>query len=433
MRGARQAALSGTVLLTLACTPGAPSQPPPPVTTTSPAPANFSLVPWEGGPEYYAAFGKAKDAGWTDPSFFPIGVWFESVLDPKDTELDKAAGINTYFELTSNSSLPVVRDAGMHAFPSGPNAEAGAETVGWTLTDEPDMWAGPGHGAWTGNAPGKGDVCVSDPCGYTVLKTLLDKLPADDGRLRYANFGKGIMFWETDEQAQPFVNDYTSAVSADLYWYTDPNICASPSEGPAIGVPPEQCRVAANYGRTMDRVRSLDLADGQRQPIYALIENGHPFTEADAPTITGDQLAGAVYNSLIHEARGIIYFNHNFGGDCVSQHVLRDACGAEIRPAVTKVNQQIAELAPVLNTQSLVHLFSPNVDTMLKRHNGSLYIFAMPRRGTAPGPQTLTLPPGLTGEAKVLFEDRSLPLTNGTLTDTFDAEHTHHVYVIPTP
>ncbi|AXB46724.1 hypothetical protein A4R43_33325 [Amycolatopsis albispora] len=413
------------MLVTLACAPAAP------VSTGStsrlPAPVTFASVPWEGGPSYYSAFDKA--AAWTDPSFFPIGVWFESVLAPKDTEIDKAAGINTYFELTANSSLPLVREAGMHALPSGPNAEAGPETVGWTLTDEPDMWAGPGHGTWTGNSPGQGEVCVGGPCGYTVLKSLLDKLPPD-GRLRYANFGKGVMFWETDEQARPFVNDYTTAVSADLYWYTDPNICTSPSEGPAIGVPPSQCRVASNYGRTMDRMRSLDQADGELQPIYALIETGHPFTEADSPTITGEQLAGAVFNSLIHEARGIIYFNHNFGGECISQHVLRDACGAAIRPAVTEVNRRITELAPVLNTQSLVHRFSPDLDTMFKRHDGATYIFAMPGQGSAPGAHTLTLPAGLGGEATVLFENRSIPVVNGTLTDTFTAEHSYHVYKI---
>src|SRR5262245_41257055 len=102
----------------------------------------------------------------------------------------------------------------------------------------------------------------------------------------------------------------------------------------------------------IDRLRKLDGVDGKRIPIYAFVEVGHPFTENDAPTITGDQIGGAVMNSLIHGARGVIYFNHSFGGACQSQHLLRDSCGAANKPAVVQTNQRITSPAPVLNTPS---------------------------------------------------------------------------------
>ena len=41
--------------------------------------------------------------------FFPVGVWFESVTSQSDIDMDKAAGLNTYVELTDNSDLPLIR------------------------------------------------------------------------------------------------------------------------------------------------------------------------------------------------------------------------------------------------------------------------------------------------------------------------------------
>ena len=73
-------------------------------------------VPWEGGPAYYRQF--PAMAAWTDPNFFPVGVWYEAVTSRRDAELDRAAGINTYFELTQSSDISLVRENGMYAFPS---------------------------------------------------------------------------------------------------------------------------------------------------------------------------------------------------------------------------------------------------------------------------------------------------------------------------
>ncbi|WP_410814240.1 DUF4082 domain-containing protein [Micromonospora sp. 067-2] len=411
-----------------------PSAPPSPTRPPTPTPADPLALPrvaWEGGPAYYAAHPVARAAGWTNPAFFPIGVWQESVIEARDAALDKSAGINTYVAPTDNSNLRLIEAAGMSVI-GGNSRQVSPSTVGWSLSDEVDMWGGPGSSAWTGNHPGQGPVCqpADGRCGYTIQETMLKRLPAD-GRLRYANYGKGVMFWETDAEAGRFVNSYTSVVSNDIYWYTDPGVCESPSEGPGIGVRREYCRRAANYGRTMDRMRQVDGADGKRQPIFAFVEVGHPFTENDAPTITGDQVAGAVMNSLIHEARGIQYFNHNFGGSCLSQHVLRDRCGAGVRPVVTELNRRVSLLAPVLNSQSYEWRFNPNLDTMLKAYGNSYYVFAMPGRTGGTGTQTLTLPPGMKGaRAEVLFENRAVPISGGAVQDAFARESDYHIYKI---
>ncbi|SCF25668.1 hypothetical protein GA0074695_4861 [Micromonospora viridifaciens] len=390
-------------------------------------------VAWEGGPAYYGTYPVARAAAWTDPSFFPIGVWYEGVLTQGHVDLDRAAGLNTYVMLTSDSDLGLIRRNGMFAMVDDVGVGPGAETTGWVLNDEVDMWGGAGNGTWTGRYPGEGNICVSGryDCGHDVMKRLSAQFPSGDGRLRYANFGKGVMFWQSDSKAAAFVNGYTSVTSNDIYWYTDPNVCTSPSEGPTYGVTATTCRRAANYGLTMDRMRELDAKDGKRQPIYAFVEVGHPFKENDAPTITGDQVAGAVMNSLIHEARGIIYFNHNFGGSCISQHVLRDCGRNTTRPKVTEVNARIKALAPVLNTQSYQWRFNPALDTMLKAYGDSYYIFAMPGRTGGTGAQRLILPPGLTGaKAEVLFENRTVPISGGAIEDSFAKEFSYHIYKI---
>jgi hypothetical protein len=436
--------------------PGAAAGAPPPVTATarptavpspatarprarstaSPSPAtggsvlSLPRVPWEGGPAYYRSFPQARQSGWDKPEFFPIAVWYEGVGTQQDIDKDRRVGLNTYIMLTGNSDLALVRRNGMSAMIGEDHPDRGKESVSWVLADEADMWAGPGSGQWTGKWPGQGDVCTSaaQGCGNDVQRTLRDKLPSD-GRMTYANYGKGVMFWQSDADAARFVNSYTSVVSNDIYWYTDGNVCRAVHEGPTVGVGERDCRRAANYGLTVDRMRALDAKDGRRQPIYNFVEVSHPGGDPQTPTITGGQLAGAVMNSLIHEARGIVYFNHNFGGPCVSQHVLRERCGDAARPAVTEVNRRITRLAPVLNTQSYKWRFNPALNTMLKEHDGSYYIFAMPGRTGGTGAQSLTLPPGLAAtDVEVLFEDRTVPVTDGVFRDTFSQEFSYHIY-----
>ncbi|MFP5019031.1 hypothetical protein ACKLTP_18990, partial [Paenarthrobacter ureafaciens] len=71
------------------------------------------------------------------------------------------------------------------------------------------------------------------------------------------------------DQARSFVNDYQDVASADNYWFTDPNICAK-SEGGALNghlrdLTDEECRLAANYGWTVERVRELA---GKDSPVW---------------------------------------------------------------------------------------------------------------------------------------------------------------------
>jgi hypothetical protein len=412
-----------------ASAPAAPDAPAPP----PPATGVPTLRPVDGGPAYYGQFAAAMP---TDDTFFPLGVWYESVLDADDVRQDAAAGINTYVELTEDSDLALVAAAGMQAIVSHPRAGEG--NAGWLLADEADMWGGPGSAPWTGNFPGQGEIC-GDPverCGFTIQEQLRAELP-DDGRLRLANYGKGVTFWWDQESAGRFVNDFQDVVSADNYWFTDEYICGPTEGGVLVGsttrLRPADCHLAANYGRTVDRVRDLVQPAGSR-PVWAFVELGHPSSEEDWPTITADQVRGAVWSSLIHGARGIIYFNHSFGGECESQHVLRDPCYGSVRTAVTRLNRQLTELAPVLNAPFAddVTTVSGAVDIMTRFADGQLYVVAGAAQPEAQA-ASFTLSCVGDGRVRVLGEDRTLPMTGGHFADRFDDGNAVHVYRVEAP
>ena len=73
------------------------------------------------------------------------------------------------------------------------------------------------------------------------------------------------------------------------------------------------------------------VSPARSKPVWAFVEVGHPFTEDDFPAVTPAEVRAAVWQSLIAGARGIIYFNHSFGGPCQTQHALRDSYSASIR------------------------------------------------------------------------------------------------------
>jgi hypothetical protein len=419
--------------------PGSPS--PSPARPASPSPsavlsqvaahggAGARLRQVDGGAAYYGKFHLGLPSS---ASFFPIAVWYESVVEPTDAARDKAAGINTYVQLTATSNLDLVRAQGMHAILDEAVPGVGTETAGWMLSDEADMWGGPGTAPWTGNYPGSGDICspARAQCGYTIQQTLAAKLPAD-GRMRYTNYGKGVTFWDSDAQAGRFVNQYQNVVSADNYWFSDQNICGANEGGTLFGdrpLSPADCRRASNYGRTVDRMRALVSPAGSR-PVWGFVEVGHPFTDQGSLSITPAQVVAAVWSSIIHGARGIIYFNHSFGGPCQTQHALREPCYAAVRAAVTAVDARIASLAPVLNAPFAdgVVTGSSGVDVSTRWFGGHFYILAGARVTTA---QTATFSMPCVGSARVtvLDENRTLIVGKGGFSDRFADGNAVHIY-----
>ena len=99
----------------------------------------------DGGPGYYSQFSNSLPS---DLSYFPIGVWFESVTSQVDIDLDKDAGLNLYVVLTATSDLSLVQKNGMRAilqqseWRTNQTAINSPAVAGWELRDEIDMQQG---------------------------------------------------------------------------------------------------------------------------------------------------------------------------------------------------------------------------------------------------------------------------------------------------
>lgn len=410
---------------TVSNTPNARNTP----STSPPANDDESLhlprIPWEGGPSYWKQFPKTDAAGWDEPDFFPIIAWFNSVSSNEEVQYDKSLGINTYSGMWEGTPYRLFEDNDVFWIGGPLNETFGPQSENWVgnfLDDEVD-----------GRFPPEE--------GRARLQKSVDE-SMGDGRFNYANFTQMVMGTDLPApDAEAFVNDYTDVVSIDMYWYTIPYCSLLPYRDVYVTpVKQSNCRTASSYGKTMDALRFRDAADDKLQPLWQWIENlnGGPGGGEFTDHITGGQLQGAVMNSLIHEARGIAYFNQSLSGPCQSGNVFRQSqvvdnfCGAEQIDAAKTINNRIAELAPVLNSQSYKYSFGAGLDTMLKTHDGNAYIFAMIDGETQPGDRTLAVPPGVSGTTvEVLYEDRTLDIdASGTFTDSFADEYSYHVYRI---
>lgn len=381
-------------------------------------------IPWEGGPDYWKKFAKADGAGWDDPNFFPIAIWYNGISSDAEVQYDKDHGINTYMGMSDTTPYSLFEANGVYWIGGKLNdtfTEQSRNWVGSFLDDEVD-------GRFTPDA------------GRQHLQALAASTP--QGFFKYANFTQMVIsHYMVGSDAQQFVNNFTDAVSVDMYWYTIPYCSLRPYTNAHLAPVSEQnCRTASSYGKTMNALRMQDAADGKLQPLWQFVENlnGGPGEGPFVANISAGQLQGAVMNSVINEARGIVYFNQSLSGTCGGGSVLRLSqvmpgfCGADQMEAVKTVNARIRELAPVINTQSYDFSLGNQLDTMLKIRDGYAYIFAMVDGNSAPGSRNFKLPDGVkTNQAEVLFENRTVQVdAAGSFADTFESEYAYHIYKV---
>src|SRR5664280_2738080 len=282
-------------------------------TTRNPGVLNLPRIPWEGGPDYYSQFPQSAKSGWTDPSWFPIGIWYPNGGNAVNASFDKSKGINTYWENNPDIAYDTYTGSGMQngggpnsTFP--PSAQA-LQWPGWFLEDEID---------------GRYDV----PQGLAAFQQTIDSTPKD-GRFQYANFTAIVAANYNPTQIaadDKYVNMYEGPVSVDAYWYTDPHCSITPySDVSFVPVNQSHCRTASSYGKTIQGVRARDASDGKLKPVWSFVElMGTGSTDPQYNfTITPSQLQGAAMDTIINEARGIVWFNQRFNPPCVSGTLIR--------------------------------------------------------------------------------------------------------------
>jgi hypothetical protein len=178
----------------------------------------------------------------------------------------------------------------------------------------------------------------------------------------------------------------------------------------------------------------LDARDGRRKPIWNFVEVGWPFTESAAEggrAIQPAEIRAAVWHSLIAGARGLLYFDHQFGGPCPDRVLRPPYCYPGNRAMVTSVNREIKALAPVLNAPSVTSDWKTNssIRAMVKWHGGNFYVFAGSRLNRA-STGTFSLPCVGDATAERLGEGGSVPLSGGSFSDSFADGNAIHIYRI---
>jgi hypothetical protein len=382
-------------------------------------------ISWDGGPTYWGQFPAAKAAGWTNPDFFPIVMWFDSVSSNAEVQADRSYGINSYIGEPQSTNYNLFADNHAFVFDKLANTPpSGTAQPGLFLVDEPD-----GDG--------------SSAAALEKIDNLVSSSPKE-GKFKYINFSATVINGSdpavNKANFEAMLNSYAGPVSVDKYYYTQPS-CFD-IRYLIVPIDPAHCRTASSYGATVRAVSARLAASGHLKPVWNFIEDlsGAPDADHFYSYIQPGQLEGAVMDSIINEARGILYFNQSFAGTCTGSNVIRQVqsgslpCAQLQMNALKQVDQRIQALARVINTQSYQYSFGSDLDTMLKMYQGSAYIFAMINGAASsrPGQRTFTLPSALARAAsvKVLFENRSIPVVNGKFTDNFADEYTYHIYKV---
>jgi hypothetical protein len=443
--------------------------------SNSNSPSAVTLREIDGGPAYFSRIN--RNSAWMDDHIL-LGAWLEQPANATEVGYDRATGDNIYWSLAGTGSVcggapcvasyQTIRKGGMHVSAPSEAADSGSESVAYEGTDEPDMNFGPGWDSWNRAA----DSCVpaGGKCGYTVAHFFYAGKPASlgsldypaDGTVKQQGYGKGVLFWETSKQAAEFLK-FSDILSADSYWMTDSSLglpseggCAFFPDNPVIcdngsgkGLTRAQRQLPANYAYNVTELEKLQARNGSSKPIVVDIETGCPFVNSDSCT-TPDAMTAAAWHALIAGARGIIWFQHNFGGPCIDFRTIIDGSNPASHPynCQQSPNVTLHQMVTVLtqfnsrvNCLNIV-LLSPfadgyvhsgnDVSYMAKHSDGKFYIFAASGKPGVPPPSnqkvTFSIARAHNCRVTVLYEHRSIPVVNGKFSDLFKGIDSVHIY-----
>lgn len=429
------------------------------VFTAPPLPRGVTLQQPDGGFNYYQNNGhtNAYNAGWDSPYFFPIGVWYGSVLTQSDANRWLDLGLNTSWRTQSNTLISLLAANGIWAVVSdtgtGPECTGtiGAETVGLLAADEPASMAN-----WESSIQNVANS-EQDPRYWWV--------GFNWNQINYNNLGGTLMpqVMTTLVTTPNSTTRFIDVTSADIYWYSGSRDSTGYllNEGGLIynlgqNMTADQAARGPHYGDMVDAIRNGWFAPvGISRPIHQIIENGDPGTDSNATAASYIQPAEmncAVWSSIIHGARQISYFNHSFCGPAQSNDCFADAFYQTLQGSQTitiynqakATNALVKQMAPVINSWTAlgyvtvsppaVRLTSTTADsgieTLAKYLNGNFYIFADTRasESTTNISATFTTADGYNGPVSVINESRTITATNGVFTDTFANGMTIHIY-----
>lgn len=361
--------------------------------------------------EFVNLYSKWKNGPPTDPSFFPIGVWYQAINLASQY---KAAGINFYFAIgrgPRKEQLDSLRQSGMylicHQSEEGLANIDDKTIIAWMHGDEPDnLRRDPKTNK---RAPIPPENTIEDY--HTVAAK-------DPTRPVMLNLGQGV------------ANDDWPGRGPDATLDVYPEYCkgadiVSFDVYPVVNIrKPDGEKYLWYVAKGVDRLRKWT---NYEKPVWNVIECTHihdPLKKA-----TPVQVRSEVWMSLIHGSKGICYFVHQFKPEFNASALLSDP---EMLKGVTEINKQIHELAPALNSPTVegmasVESSNPEVpiDVMVKKYKGDTYIFSVAMR-IDPVKGTFKIK-GLkdTISAEVIGEGRTVEIKNGGFQESFDSYGVH--------
>ena len=269
---------------------------------------------------------------------------------------------------------------------------------------------------WTNGLPD--DPCIDPDIIVNYYKTIQEKDPT---RPVYLNLGQGVSYidWvgrgdcRADTLSYPEYIEACDIISFDIYPVTS-----------------KYELVRNNLWFVAQGIDNLRRWSRDNKPVWCWIETTHINSE-NKPTPS--QVKAEVWMALIHGAKGFGYFCHEWVPEPNPKALLDDPV---MFPAVSEINAQIHQLAPVLNSPDIsgvVSVESGNVEVpvniMVKHFEDSLYVFAVSmREGTATVTFTMNGIPH--GEITVIGENRKLSISDGRFEDNFN-NYEVHLYKIP--
>ncbi len=375
---------------------------------------------------------------WNDKNYFPLAVWLQS---PNNIAKYKEAGINLYVGVfggpKQEKDLEPYEKAGMMVICSqtegalsyakqNPNGVIAA----WMHGDEPDnaqafakFWGGnldKMKAAWPGlfdkygpkkpynqyGAPIPPSWIIRD---YKVLQT------RDPRRPIMLNLGVGVA------DKGNFCRGERTGKQEDYPEYLKGCDIGSFDIYPVVAKEP----VKGNLWYVPKGVENLRKWSEYKKPVWNCIECTH-IGDPNA-LATPEQIKSEVWMSIIAGSTGIIYFCHEFKPKFIEAGLL--AHSAQLS-AVTAINRQITELAPVLNSPTIkegVEIKSSNnipVSALVKTIDGVTYVFAaaMQEKETA---ADFKLKDGINVSAEVIGEGRTVMVSKGEFKDNFKGYEVH--------
>jgi hypothetical protein len=339
-------------------------------------------------------------------------VWLQA---PANAERYRQAGFNTYVGLwrgPTEEQLAALKKAGLriicHQNEVGLSHRDDASIIGWMHGDEPDNAQSLGDGKGYG-PPIAPEKIISDSRRIRA---------ADPSRPVLLNLGQGVAFdnyigrgvRRHHPEDYPEYMKGCDIASFDIY-----------------PVNHDKSEVSGKLWFVAQGVERLVKWSGGDKVIWNCLECTRIGDVDRKPT--PHQVRCEAWMSLIHGSRGLIYFVHQFKPTFREAALLDDP---EMLAAVTALNQQITDLAPVLNSPTIVGaatVRSENAEVpiamMVKQQKGVTYLLAV---GMRDGITTATFTPGGTNEKRaveVIGENRTIAIKNGSFSDRFGPWDVH--------